>query len=76
MRAESSPPPPHTHTFVPASAEPIALTQGRAGVGPGTLYRHFPSREALIAALLQARYDELFARRDAIEGEKQLLAAP
>ncbi|WP_235581701.1 TetR/AcrR family transcriptional regulator [Rhodococcus sp. Leaf278] len=52
------------------------MTQGRAGVGPGTLYRHFPSREALIAALLQARYDELFARRDAIEGEKQLLAAP
>ena len=39
----------------------------RAGIGPGTLYRHFPNREALIAALLQARYDELFARRDAIQ---------
>jgi len=38
----------------------------RAGVGPGTLYRHFPTREALIAALLQARYDELFARFEAI----------
>ncbi len=27
----------------------------RAGVGPGTLYRHFPSREALILAVY--RYD-------------------
>ena len=41
----------------------------RAGVGPGTLYRHFPTREALIAALLQARYDELFARFDVIRRE-------
>ncbi|MFJ7771433.1 TetR/AcrR family transcriptional regulator [Streptomyces sp. NPDC097107] len=43
----------------------------RAGVGPGTLYRHFPTREALIAALLQARYDELFDRRDAIERDER-----
>ena len=41
----------------------------RAGVGPGTLYRHFPTREALIAALLQARYDELFARFEVIRRE-------
>ncbi|MGY1967166.1 TetR/AcrR family transcriptional regulator, partial [Nocardia gipuzkoensis] len=26
-----------------------------AGVGPGTLYRHFPTREALLAAVLQTR---------------------
>jgi AcrR family transcriptional regulator len=38
----------------------------RAGVGPGTLYRHFPSREARLAALLKARDDELVSRRDAI----------
>ena len=25
----------------------------RAGVGPGTLYRHFPTREALVDALMQ-----------------------
>ena len=25
----------------------------RAGVGPGTLYRHFPTREALILAVYQ-----------------------
>ncbi|MFH8759195.1 TetR/AcrR family transcriptional regulator [Streptomyces atroolivaceus] len=41
----------------------------RAGVGPGTLYRHFPTREALLAALLQARDEELEARRDAIRRE-------
>ncbi|WP_042439297.1 TetR/AcrR family transcriptional regulator [Sanguibacter keddieii] len=38
----------------------------RAGVGAGTLYRHFPTREALLAALLAARDDELVARREAI----------
>ncbi|WP_447035025.1 TetR/AcrR family transcriptional regulator [Streptomyces sp. DSM 118878] len=41
----------------------------RAGVGPGTLYRHFPNREALLAALLQARDEALEARRDAIQRE-------
>ncbi|MCL7425346.1 TetR/AcrR family transcriptional regulator [Streptomyces sp. YS415] len=34
-----------------------------AGVGPATLYRHFPTREALLAAVLQTRSDELMARR-------------
>lgn len=34
-----------------------------AGVGPATLYRHFPTREALLAALLQQRSEELVARR-------------
>jgi AcrR family transcriptional regulator len=41
----------------------------RAGLGPGTLYRHFPTREALLAALMQARWDELDARRARIESE-------
>jgi AcrR family transcriptional regulator len=31
----------------------------RAGVGPGTLYRHFPTREALLAALLQEGFEAL-----------------
>jgi AcrR family transcriptional regulator len=31
----------------------------RAGVGPGTLYRHFPTREALIAAVYQDDVDRL-----------------
>jgi AcrR family transcriptional regulator len=38
-----------------------------AGVGPGTLYRHFPTREALLAAVLQTRSEELVARQTAIE---------
>lgn len=42
----------------------------RAGVGPGTLYRHFPTREALLATLLQARDEELVSRRDAIRRDE------
>lgn len=42
----------------------------RAGLGPGTLYRHFPTRDALLAALLQARNEELEARREAILREE------
>jgi AcrR family transcriptional regulator len=37
-----------------------------AGVGPATLYRHFPTREALLAAVLQTRSEELTARREDI----------
>ncbi|MEV8071614.1 TetR/AcrR family transcriptional regulator [Streptomyces pseudogriseolus] len=37
-----------------------------AGVGAGTLYRHFPTREALLAAVLQTRSEELLARREDI----------
>lgn len=39
---------------VEASLEEIAR---RAGVGIGTLYRHFPTREALLETLLRARFD-------------------
>ncbi|WP_229070148.1 TetR/AcrR family transcriptional regulator [Actinoplanes sp. DH11] len=42
-----------------------------AGIGAGTLYRHFPNREALLAALLQARADALVARRDAIREQER-----
>jgi AcrR family transcriptional regulator len=43
---------------VGASLEEIAK---EAGVGAGTLYRHFPSREALLAAALRDRQAELLA---------------
>ncbi len=33
-----------------------------AGIGPGTLYRHFPTREALLAAVLQLHSQALVAR--------------
>ncbi|MFJ9036921.1 TetR/AcrR family transcriptional regulator [Streptomyces sp. NPDC102406] len=53
-----------------------------AGVGPATLYRHFPTREALLAAVLQTRSDELVARQariarldDAAERLRQWLRA-
>ncbi|MFC4456156.1 TetR/AcrR family transcriptional regulator [Deinococcus sonorensis] len=43
-----------------------------AGVGPGTLYRHFPTREALLTAVLQARSATLISRRETL----RQLAAP
>ncbi len=39
-----------------ASLRDVART---AGVGLGTLYRHFPTREALLEALLRQGFDEL-----------------
>jgi len=40
-----------------------------AGVGAGTLYRHFPTREDLLAALLAAREDHLTQQLDAIRAD-------
>ncbi|MFH8485093.1 TetR/AcrR family transcriptional regulator [Streptomyces longisporoflavus] len=64
---------------VGASLEGVAK---EAGVGPATLYRHFPTREALLAAVLQTRSEELVARRaeiarlgDASERLRQWLRA-
>ncbi|WP_034261044.1 TetR/AcrR family transcriptional regulator [Actinospica robiniae] len=36
----------------------------RAGVGIGTLYRHFPTREALLEAVLDDRFDRLRRRAE------------
>lgn len=44
----------------------------RAGVGLGTLYRHFPTREALLEALLRASFDALTTRA----GELETASAP
>ena len=44
----------------------------RAGVGLGTLYRHFPTREALLEALLRTSFDDLTTRA----GELQASSAP
>jgi AcrR family transcriptional regulator len=43
----------------------------RAGVGPGTLYRHFPNRDALLDAIMQSwvdRVDEAVEKALACEG--------
>jgi len=39
----------------------------RASVGLGTLYRHFPTREALLEALLRTSFDELTVRAGELE---------
>jgi AcrR family transcriptional regulator len=49
---------------VDASLRDIAR---RAGVGLATLFRHFPTREALLEALLRANFDEMTARADELE---------
>src|SRR5690606_36638774 len=38
-----------------------------AGVGPATLYRHFPTREHLLCEVLHGRQEALLARRDDAE---------
>jgi AcrR family transcriptional regulator len=40
---------------------PIDLVAERAGVGVGTLYRHFPTKEALYEAVVLTRIDGLIA---------------
>ena len=60
---------------VNASLDEIARI---AGVGAGTLYRHFPSREALLAATLQDRQTDLRAQAQAareIENADDALSA-
>ena len=42
----------------------------RAGVGMGTLYRHFPDREALLEELLGQRFDLLAGRAAALEASR------
>ncbi|WP_169514918.1 TetR/AcrR family transcriptional regulator [Humibacter albus] len=39
----------------------------RAGVGPGTLYRHFPTRDCLIAAALSGSLDQLEALAERLQ---------
>jgi AcrR family transcriptional regulator len=49
-----------------ASLDEIAK---RAGVGSGTLYRHFPTRQALLEAAYVDRIEALAARADEIAGQ-------
>src|SRR6476620_4963253 len=48
---------------------PLDEIAARAGVGPGTVYRHFPAKEALFQAVVTARIEDLIdnarARTDA-----------
>jgi AcrR family transcriptional regulator len=47
-----------THSGANASLEEIAR---KAGVGPGTLYRHFPAREELLVAVYRSEMEKLAA---------------
>ena len=40
-------------------AVPLDEIATRAGVGPGTVYRHFPTKEALVEAVAAAGYEEI-----------------
>ena len=40
-------------------AVPVDLVAERAGLGVGTLYRHFPTKEALFEAIVVSRLEEL-----------------
>ncbi len=42
-------------------AVPLDTIAARAGVGPGTVYRHFPTKEALFQAVVTGRVVELVA---------------
>lgn len=53
-----------TEQGVDASLRDVAR---RAGVGLGTLYRHFPTREALLEALLRTSFDTLAARAEELK---------
>lgn len=56
-------------TAIAAQGVDVALRDiaRRAGVGLATLLRHFPTREALLDALLHASFDELTAKAGELE---------
>jgi AcrR family transcriptional regulator len=58
-------------TFADAGAE-VALEEiaRRAGVGIGTLYRHFATRDALLAAVYQREVEQLIASADSLLAER------
>jgi AcrR family transcriptional regulator len=47
----------------------------RAGVGPGTVHRHFPSKEALYLAVAAAQLQQLTAQAGALAGSEDPAAA-
>jgi AcrR family transcriptional regulator len=58
-----------TRTYARAKTEPSMREIARAaGVGVGTLYRHFPTREALVEAVYRDQLERL------TQGARQLLA--
>ena len=48
---------------------PLDAVAALAGVGAGTVHRHFPTKESLIAAVVAARLERLADRADALGAE-------
>lgn len=48
---------------------PLDEIAKRAGLGPGTLYRHFPNRDALVEAVYKDQVKELATRADELLAE-------
>jgi AcrR family transcriptional regulator len=61
-----------TRSGADASLDDIAT---QAGVGAGTLYRHFPTREALLAAVYRTEVGKLAAAEKRLAGELAPLEA-
>ncbi len=56
-------------------AVPIDEVARRAGVGVGTVYRHFPTKEALFEAIVVARLEGLIERADYLSTASDACAA-
>jgi AcrR family transcriptional regulator len=54
---------------------PLEEIARRAGLGIGTLYRHFPTRETLLAAVYRREVEQLAATADRLLAERTPLAA-
>ncbi|QIG44106.1 TetR/AcrR family transcriptional regulator [Nocardioides anomalus] len=50
-------------------AVPMTTIAAEAGVGVGTLYRHFPSREDLLDELTRRSFERMLARLEAVGAE-------
>lgn len=48
---------------------PLDEIAARAGVGPGTVYRHFPTKEALFHAVVAARLEDLISETRRLAGD-------
>src|SRR5215831_1808539 len=59
-----------TASFAEHGADDVSLEEiaRRAGVGIGTLYRHFPTRQALLEAVYRDQVEALRARADELLG--------
>jgi AcrR family transcriptional regulator len=48
---------------------PLDAIAALAGVGPGTVHRHFPTKQLLVAAVVASRLDRLAARAEELHGD-------